>query len=156
MQMLAAGSSTLCKPAAGFTLLELLVVLSIVALATAGVGLALRDPDATALEREAERLAAILEKGRSQSRATGLPVRWQSDAQGYVLLTPIGNEEKPLGQATPWLNPSIAVTSSKPVLLGPEPIIAAQAISLRLQERTLVLATDGLKPFTLQTDAATP
>ena len=40
----------------GFTLLELLVVLSIVALATAGAGLAMRDSGQTQLEREAARL----------------------------------------------------------------------------------------------------
>ncbi len=156
MQMLAVGSNTLRKLTGGFTLLELLVVMAIIALATAGVSLALRDPDATALEREAERLAAILETGRSQSRATGLPVRWQSDAEGYVLLTPTGNEEKPLGPPTPWFDRNIAATSSTPILLGPEPIITAQSISLRLQERTLILATDGLRPFALQTDTVAP
>jgi general secretion pathway protein H len=156
MQMLAVGSNTAYPSPRGFTLLELLVVMAIIALATAGVSLALRDPEATTLEREADRLAAILEAGRSQSRTTGLPVRWQSDAQGYVLLTPSGNEEKPLGQPTLWLDRNIAATSSKPVLLGPEPIITAQSISLRLQDRTLVVSTDGLRPFALQTDASSP
>ena len=54
----------------GFTLLELLVVVAIMALAMAGVGLALRDSGQTQLEREAERLAALLEAGRAQSRAS--------------------------------------------------------------------------------------
>ena len=45
----------------GFTLLELLVVVSIMALATAGAALALRDSAHTQLEREGERLAALLE-----------------------------------------------------------------------------------------------
>ena len=153
MQTLAVGN----KPATlrGFTLLELIVVVAIMALATAGVSLALRDPDATALEREAERLGAVLEAGRSKSRATGLQVRWQSSPQGYVLLMPSGNEEKPLAPRTPWLNPNVIVISSTPIVLGPEPIIAAQSISLSLKARTLVLATDGLRPFTLQPDNAT-
>ena len=91
----------------GFTLLELIVVVAIMALATAGVSLALRDPEATALEREAERLSALLETGRSQSRATGLPVRWESTAEGYVLMMPSGDVEKPIGAPTAWLNPQI-------------------------------------------------
>ncbi|EER57631.1 general secretion pathway protein H, partial [Acidovorax delafieldii 2AN] len=49
------------RTARGFTLLELLVVISIMALATAGVSLALRDSGQTQLEREAARLAALLE-----------------------------------------------------------------------------------------------
>ena len=46
----------------GFTLLELLVVISIVALATAGVGLAMRDSGQALLERDAARLAALLDR----------------------------------------------------------------------------------------------
>ena len=140
----------------GFTLLELIVVVAIMALATAGVSLALRDPNATALEREAERLGAVLEAGRSQSRATGLQVRWQTTPQGYVLMMPSGNTEKAVGNPTIWLNPNVVASSNAPVVLGPEPIIAAQSISLSLQSRSLVIATDGLRPFALQgNDAAT-
>ena len=58
----------------GFTLLELLVVISIIALATAGVGIAMRDSGQTLIEREAARLAALLESARAQSRASGTPV----------------------------------------------------------------------------------
>ena len=58
----------------GFTLLELLVVVSLVALATAGVSLALPDPAATQLEREAQRLTALLEAGRAQAFDGDRPV----------------------------------------------------------------------------------
>ena len=144
------------RPASGFTLLELIVVVAIMALATAGVSLALRDPEATALEREAERLSALLETGRSQSRATGLPVRWETTAEGYVLMMPSGDVEKPIGAPTAWLNPQTVASSSGPVSLGPEPIIAAQSITLRLLSRSLVIATDGLRPFALQSADAIP
>ena len=63
------------RNAYGFTLLELLVVISIMAIATAGVGLALRDSGQTQLEREGERLAALLDSARARSRASGVPVR---------------------------------------------------------------------------------
>ena len=71
------------RPARGFTLLELLVVISIMALATAGVSIAMRDNGQTVLEREGARLAALLESGRAQSRATGAMVRWRVTEQGF-------------------------------------------------------------------------
>ena len=62
--------------ARGFTLIELLVVIAIVALASAAVTLAVRDPQATQLEREAARLSALLESARAEARASGLAVFW--------------------------------------------------------------------------------
>ncbi len=61
---------------AGFTLIELLVVIAIIAIAMAGVGLAMRYSGQATLDREAERLAALLESARAQSRASGVAVRW--------------------------------------------------------------------------------
>ncbi|HWK82199.1 MAG TPA: prepilin-type N-terminal cleavage/methylation domain-containing protein, partial [Caldimonas sp.] len=47
--------------ASGFTLIELMVVVAIIAIATAMASLAIRDPAADKLEQEAARLAALLE-----------------------------------------------------------------------------------------------
>ena len=73
MRMLAVGSS---QKTQGFTLLELLVVLTIIAIATAGVTFAFRDNQSTLLEREAERLSVILETARVQSRSSGVSLAW--------------------------------------------------------------------------------
>ena len=67
----------------GFTLLELLVVISIMALATAGVSLAIRDGGERQLEREAERLATLLESARAQARTNGSLVIWRPMPQGF-------------------------------------------------------------------------
>src|SRR6187455_3280910 len=80
MRTSAAGSSAL----RGFTLLELLIVVAIIAIATAGVSFALRDPQAVQLEREAQRLAALLESARAQSRSSGVPVRWHPTESGFT------------------------------------------------------------------------
>ena len=45
--------------------------------------LAMRDSAQTQLEREAQRLAALLESARAQSRASGVPVRWQPTEAGF-------------------------------------------------------------------------
>ncbi len=129
----------------GFTLLELLVVIAIIAVATAGVSLALRDSSATQLEREAQRLAALFESARAQSRATGVPVRWYATAAGFRF------EGVPSG-ALPdhWLSETTLVRGGTTLLLGPEPIIGRQEVVLTSSaapERSLRIATDGLRPF---------
>jgi general secretion pathway protein H len=138
----------------GFTLLELLVVLAIVALATAGATLALRDSSATRLEREALRLSAMLESARAQSRTSGIPVVWRTAPQGFEFLGLRPREEDPDSLAGPrsWLDPQTRAQIVRPVnaaslVLGPEPLIAAQRVDLLLGERQLTLATDGLAPF---------
>jgi general secretion pathway protein H len=158
MRTLAVGSNL--SKRRGFTLLELLVVLAIIAIATAGVSLALRDSSTTALEREGERLAALLESGRIKSRATGLAVIWQATEGGFGFFAaaPHPGESAPVAgkiidKPIPWLDPQIRAISPTPVLLGPEPIIAAQAITLAAGNYTLRIASDGLRPFAISSAA---
>ena len=138
----------------GFTLIELLIVVAIMAIATAGVGLALRDSSATALERDAQRLAVLLESARAQSRMTGNPVRWQPTATGFAF-------DGLTGPAFPdrWLGDQVRAASVGMVLLGPEPVIGPQQIrivSTLDPTRSLTLATDGVRPFSVLNDATAP
>jgi len=149
----------------GFTLLELMLVVAIVAMASAGVGFALRGQERAELAREAQRLVALLESARAQSRASGLPVRWHADATGFVFeglpVTPVDGAQgaapadKVLAPAkvTHWLVPGVLVSGTMPVTLGPEPIIERQDIVLTLAPYQLQIATDGLRPFAVRTDA---
>jgi general secretion pathway protein H len=150
----------------GFTLVELLVVLLIVALSAGVVALALRDSDASRLEEEGARLAALLEMARAESRVTGAPVRWvplgaDSAAAGgtpaqfaFVGLHP--------GRTWPtrWLQPGVAAAvvadgaGAAFVALGPDAILPPQRVRLRLNDRLLELASDGLGPFAVVGAAA--
>ena len=135
------------RGARGFTLLELLVVVAIMALATAGVGFALRDSTAGDLERDAQRLAALLESARAQSRMSGNPVRWHSTSTGFTF------EGLP-GSTLPdrWLYTDTRTPSTDLVNLGPEPIIGAQRIqvtSTAHPDRSLTVITDGVRPFSV-------
>ena len=140
--------------AQGFTLIELLVVVALIAIATATVSLSLRDPAATQLEREAERLAALLETARSEARAAGLSVQWSpvSDDTGDQFRF----QGLPARIVLPkrWLGDPVAVEiqGARAVTLGPEPMIGAQRIVLFLGQSRMLLATDGLGPFTVSTD----
>ena len=132
----------------GFTLLELLVVISIVALATAGVGLAMRDSGQALLERDAARLAALLESARAQSRASGTPVRWRALPQGFRFEGLPENAEA--AQARQWLDAGTSVRGATVLILGPEPLIGPQQVLVTHTDRTLRVATDGVRPFTVE------
>lgn len=141
------------KRSAGFTLLEILVVLAIIAFATAGVTLSLRDPSETQLEREASRLAALLESARGQSRARGIPVFWRATPEGFTF------DGLPPGTLpSRWLDVGTGTVSVNPILrLGPDPLIGRQEIALAVlakPERVLRIGTDGLRPFSVLAPAA--
>ncbi|MEZ5605891.1 MAG: prepilin-type N-terminal cleavage/methylation domain-containing protein [Burkholderiaceae bacterium] len=131
----------------GFTLIELMVALAIVALGTALVSLALPDSDQRALARDADRLAALLESARAQSRVAGVPVHWRATASGFAF-DGLPATAPPL--PSDWLDARTRALGNVPVTLGPDPIIAPQAIVLqRAGSATppLRVATDGLRPF---------
>lgn len=139
----------------GFTLLELMVVVAIVGLVTAGVTLSLRDDSGTRLEREALRLSALLESARAQSRTSGLPVVWRALPQGFEFIgLPQAGDARSAATAgvRRWLFDGTTVQVLQPpgaqtLVLGPEPLIPAQRVMLAQGERRLTLGTDGLGPF---------
>jgi general secretion pathway protein H len=147
MRTSAPGSSLLSRRAGrGFTLLELLVVVAIIAFASAGVSFALRDSAAAQLEREALRLAAVLEAARAQSRGSGVAVRWRA-VEGGFRIEGLPEQSAPLQS---WLSADTAVAGNGVLVLGPEPIIEPQTVVLTSSaspERSLRVATDGLRPF---------
>ena len=145
--------------APGFTLIELVVVVAMIAIASAIASLALRDPATTRLEQEAARLVALLEAARTEARASGLSASWQPrvDQDGVAGFRFDGLPPSTEPQ-TNWLTSGVTadIPGARAVLLGPEPLIGAQRIVLRLNERTLTVATDGLGPFVVDTDTPTP
>lgn len=144
----------------GFTLLELLLVVAIIAMAGAGVGFALRDLGQTALEREAQRLIAMLESARARSRASGMPVLWRATDQGFEFIglpadasngdggVPAASQS--FRNAMAWLGDGVSVPGGTVLTLGPEPIIARQEVVLQHTDAQLRIATDGLHAFSVQ------
>ena len=148
MQTSAAGSRK--RRSSGFTLLELLVVIAIVALVSGGVGFAMRDSSQLQLERDAERLVALLESARARSQVSGVPVRWRPSDQGFRF-EGLAADELP----EQWLDGTTRVANGQTLtlLLGPEPIIEPQElvlISSSQPGKSVRLATDGVRPFAVQ------
>jgi general secretion pathway protein H len=134
-----------------------MVVVAIIAIASAVASLALRDPAASKLEHEATRLVSLLESARAEARASGLSASWQplaeqADGSGFRFVGLAANEPLP----THWLdaNTSAQVIGARAVILGPEPLIGEQRILLRLDNQRLTLTTDGIGPFTVADDGA--
>lgn len=138
----------------GFTLLELIVVIAIIAIATAAVSFAIRDTNAANLDREADRLAALLESARAQSRASGIVVRWRP-VEGSFRFDGLLPGSLPDGWAAEGITAQISLANGTqlPALqLGPDPIIAAQQVMLYSAgppARALRISTDGVRPFTV-------
>ena len=157
---------------AGFTLVELLLVLLLIAMVSGMVSLSLRDGGQASLERDALRLAALLEAGRAEARATGVAVRFElvaGDAAAMPDGAPAQFRFVGLGAGTlpgsnpqhpgRWLDAQVVarIDNASALRLGPEPLIGAQRIILQLDDQRRVLATDGLAPFALaEPSPATP
>ena len=132
---------------AGFTLIELLVVVALIAIGTAVASLAVRNSDRTELEREGQRLAAVLESLRAQARANHVPVAVEILPEGLVIH---GLTAEP--ETRPWLSKQTTVDGMLPVAVGPEPLIPARTLVLKsASEPTLEIqvATDGLRPWAM-------
>jgi general secretion pathway protein H len=164
--------------ARGFTLLELLIVITIIAIGSAGVVFAFRDSDATSLDREADRLSAMLESARAQSRSSGVAMLWVPLPEGFAMLPAqefaaaltqarLSNGQLNLAadQIRPWLAAGTtarvttlgnAQTNAQSLTLGPEPMLAAQAIVLSRGQQQLRIASDGLRPFRVQAADSAP
>ena len=143
------------RSAAGFTLLELMVVILIVAIASGAVAVTLRDRSQSKLEEEGARLSALLETARTQSRIVGTDVRWAPLTEGgfrFLGLPAQAAQQLP----SRWLDSATTATvvGAPQLRLGPEPLLPPQRVVLHLGEREIAVGTDGLSPFQIVNDSA--
>jgi len=143
----------------GFTLLELLIVITLIALGTGLSVLSLRDTSRNRLEQEAARLSLLLEAARVESRTSGQALIWRparaadgplSGASTDFVFEPRVRAEG--DWPTRWLHAGTRaeVIGASRLVLGPEPLIPPQRLRLVLGDRQLVLATDGLGAFSIE------
>jgi general secretion pathway protein H len=136
---------------AGFTLIEMIVVLALVAVVSGLVALGVRPTPQQQLSREGERLALWLESVRSQSRRQGDWVQVRVDASGAQAW---GARPDAVGAGRlNWLYADTAPMAPVTLTLGPEPVLPAQQVLLLStgNDRARVrVGTGGLGPWTAQ------
>ncbi len=133
-------------------------MVALIALASALVSLALRDPEQASLEQDGARLVALLESARAEARASGVLATFelrQADAGQTFRFVGLGRDAE---WPTRWLDDQVRaeILGAKRLVLGPEPLIPAQRIALALGSSRLTLATDGLAAFAVIAPVASP
>ena len=158
--------------ASGFTLVELMVVLVVLAVTASLVSWSVSAARGHGLESAAEQLAAILEQARWQAISTGRRIAWElpqsSSAAGSTMPQARWYEQTQDGIWHLRVTPAaaalagVSLTIAQPrfagdtparVVLGPEPAGAAVCILLMQEGSTVAVASDGIAPFAVRRDA---
>jgi general secretion pathway protein H len=115
--------------ACGFTLIELMVVLTIVALLTGLVTFSLQGSTQRQLQQEGERLALWLQTTRVQARVQGMALQARVTASGIDLME--SETDRKIIAHLNWLHPDTTVIDGSTTLtLGPEPFLPPQRLQL--------------------------
>ncbi|QJI29506.1 type II secretion system minor pseudopilin GspH [Pseudomonas sp. ADAK18] len=137
----------------GFTLIELMVVLVIIGIASAAISLSIKPDPLRLLRKDAERLSQLLQVAQAEARADGRAITWRADAKGFRFSRPTDdglgleffNRDEQL-RPRPWDSTPMQVRIEPRQLL----ILNAEWINPPLQ----VVLSDGQHSLSLQRDAA--
>jgi len=137
----------------GFTLIELMVVLVIIGIASAAVGLSIKPDPLKGLRQDAERVAQLLQVAQAEARADGRPITWSSNAKGFRFSRRSDNgqgfdhfNKDPQLRPRTWQSPAleVRVEPKQPVVLNAEWI----------GEPLVLTFSDGLNRLSVQRSAA--
>lgn len=137
----------------GFTLIELMVVLVIVGIASAAVSLSIRPDPMKLLRQDAGRLAQLLQLAQTEARIDGRPITWRVDAKGFGFSRRADQgtgldhfKDDPQLHPRRWQSSSMAIEIDP----GPRVVLSAEWIADPIRIRL----SDGLGSLTVQRNAA--
>jgi general secretion pathway protein H len=131
--------------ARGFTYIELLVVILILAVAAGAISLSVDPSEDRLMAMEADRLAALFRLAHSQARVNGRPLVWQGDSQGYRFLagdSVHGNKPDDPLRPRAWPFP-VEHFEAPDLVFGLEPLLVPAEIRILSGQRELVLSLDA-------------
>lgn len=156
----------------GFTLLELMLVLFIVALVGSGIAWAVGQQGRQGPLREAQRLSALLESARAVSRASGRPVLWRTVEGGFDFpgleqaqiqagRSSAGENDDGTTTRQTWLHEGaraeiITPSGAVVLILGPEPVLPVQRVRLHVDGVAIDVGSKGVQAFAPVFDEDSP
>ena len=137
----------------GFTLIELMVVLVIIGIASAAISLTIKPDPLHLLRKDAERLSQLLQVAQAEAHADGRPITWRADAKGFRF-----NRRSDDGtsvesfQGDTQLRPRLWESTPMQVTIEPRQTLVLDAEWINPPVR--VELSDGQHRLSLQRDAA--
>lgn len=148
------GAKARAENRAGFTLVELLMVVAIIGLAAGAVVLSVPDPRPSVAE-DAERFAARLSRAREEAILSNRPVAVDATAAGYDFMVFDGAawsalDEGPFRPET-WTAGTTVEPSATPVriVFDPSGVADPAAMTLTRERHSRTIAVDGAGEVTL-------
>jgi general secretion pathway protein H len=148
------GAKARAASRAGFTLVELLMVVAIIGLAAGAVVLSVPDPRPSVAE-DAERFAARLSRAREEAILSNRPIAVDATAAGYDFMVFDGAawsalDEGPFRPET-WTAGTTVVPSATPVriVFDPTGVADPAAMTLTRERHSRIIAVDGAGEVTL-------